>query len=124
MDSQPHLIHKKNVEYEHYTSGLIHCSAVGVGRLSHEPLPTKNGFPKTFEANAKILGRCPCCVRLSPVALRIIEKDWRTETAARLSIFFPDALVCWRSWYNVGPLPVDKWTYNFCKLAEIYGTCI
>ena len=40
----------------------------------------------------------------------------------RLSIFFRDALVCWRGWYKVGPLPVDKWTYNFYKWPYTWVT--
>ena len=84
--SQPHLIHKKNVEYEHYF--WAHTLQCGWGcAFIPWTFTNKNGFPKTFEANAKILGRCPCCVRLSPVALRIIEKDWRTEREAVCQFF-------------------------------------
>ena len=80
----------------------------------------KNGFPKTFDANAKILGRCPCCVRLSPVALRIIEKDWRRD-GGRLSIF--SRCVGLLEKLVQGGLPTSyKWAYNFYKWPYTWVT--
>lgn len=103
--SQPHLIHKKKSSMN-TTSGLIHSVRLGLEVYLMNDYQKKR-VPKDFRCQCQDTRQvsllCAVVARGAANHREGLAQRWRPFVN-----FFPDALVCWRSWYKVGSLPVTN----------------
>lgn len=106
--SEPHLIHKKKSSMN-TTSGLIQYIQWG-WRWKFIPwtFTNKKRVPKDFRSQCQDTRQVSLLRAVVARGAANHREGLAHGEGGRLSIFSPDALVCWRSRYKVGHLPVTN----------------